>query len=110
MNFAQRLKKRRADLGLTREFVAGRSRTSPQSVWRWETGASVPDIKTLVKLADALQCSVGYLFGESTIGEEMSPRALLEAITMLREQGKLTMDEVVRAAMLPISAEQKKKR
>ena len=101
MNFEQRLKKRRIDLGLTREFVAARARTSAQSLWRWETGKGSPDAKSLRKLAEVLDCSIGYFFGESTIGNEVTPRAILESVTMLRERGRLSLEDVVRAALIP---------
>lgn len=61
--FGQRLSRLRKEKGLTQEDIASRITISPQAVSKWENGNSEPDLDTLNKLADILNCSVDSLLG-----------------------------------------------
>ena len=61
--FGQRLSRLRKEKGLTQEEIASRITISPQAVSKWENGNSEPDLDTLNKLADILNCSVDSLLG-----------------------------------------------
>ena len=101
--FEERLRTRRVDLGLSREQVASLVETSSQTLWRWETGKSYPDVQHLQRLASALDCRIGYFFGEPVLSDGTEPRDVLHSVTMMRERSHLSLEEVVRAALLPVA-------
>ena len=55
--------KKRKELGLTQNQLAGMLNISFQAVSRWENGAAYPDIEVLPKLAEALNTTVDALLG-----------------------------------------------
>ena len=59
----------RKGLGISQEELAQRLGVSRQSVAKWETGQSVPDLNRLVTLADMLGASLDYLLRD-TIPQE----------------------------------------
>lgn len=61
MNFGQRIRQKRKELGLTQAQVAEYFHISSVSVSEWERGQSKPDQNKLVPLARLLKTSVGYL-------------------------------------------------
>lgn len=67
--FGQRLSRLRKEKGLTQEDIASRITISPQAVSKWENGNSEPDLDTLNKLADILNCSVDSLLGREETAE-----------------------------------------
>ncbi len=106
MTFGTRLQKRRLELGLTREAVAGAAKTSHQSIWRWEKDLKAPDANTLVQLAKALGCTVGSFFGESP-DQPPTKDSTLEAVRLLSKRGELTLEEV---AQVILSAQKKRRK
>lgn len=77
------LAKRRKELGLTQEQLAGRLNVSPQAVSKWEK-SSYPDAELLPKLAAALNISLGALFGlQSESGDQLPEDAVRQAIQSL---------------------------
>jgi transcriptional regulator with XRE-family HTH domain len=101
VNFGERLWQRRKDLGLSREALAARAKTSPQTLWKYDNGLTEPDVGTLMLLAKGLNCSVASLFGESLISNDLDSTTILEAVSLLRERGDVTFEEVVRAGLTP---------
>jgi len=63
------LRKARIALGLTQADVAEKVETDPETVSRFERGATLPSLTRLLDLADALDVSVSALLGAA------SPRA-----------------------------------
>ena len=55
----------RKSLGISQEELAQRLGVSRQSVAKWETGQSVPDLNRLVTLADMLGASLDYLLRDA---------------------------------------------
>lgn len=51
--------------GFTQEQLAEELGVTRATVNRWETGANVPDVATIVKLADLFCCSTDYLLGRT---------------------------------------------
>jgi len=62
MKLNEKIKERRILLGLTQDQLSKKAGISDISVW--ETGKIKPMLSTLIKLAAALECDVGYLLGE----------------------------------------------
>lgn len=61
----RRLKDRRKLFGMTAEVLAEKLNTTRVTVSRWESGASEPNDKTKLALAEILETSVSYLMGET---------------------------------------------
>ena len=68
-DFHSNLAKRRKELGLTQEQLAGRMNVSAQAVSKWEKN-SFPDAALLVRLADTLNISLDTLFGRDFSEDE----------------------------------------
>lgn len=63
----------RKQRGMTQEELAERVGLSFQAVSRWETGATMPDVDTLVRLAGILEASVDTLVGHTHTPKASSP-------------------------------------
>ena len=61
--FAERLRDARSARGLTQSRLAELLQVSPRVYNRWETGAAVPRLDTLVKIVDLLEVSLDELVG-----------------------------------------------
>ncbi len=65
-----KIQARRKALGLSQEELAQRMGVSRQSVTKWETGLSAPDLDRLVELADTLGVSLDYLLRDQADAPE----------------------------------------
>ena len=63
MEFSERLKKLRKDIGLTQVDVASKLGISQQAYASWERGAKKPTQDNLVNISQILNVSVDYLVG-----------------------------------------------
>lgn len=61
IRLGQEILRRRKAMGMTQEELASRMGVSRQSVAKWETGQSSPDIDRLALLRDVLQTSLDEL-------------------------------------------------
>lgn len=88
MSLSEKILSLRTGLGLSQEELAEKLEVSRQSVSKWETGQSVPDLDKLIKLADLFQISVDELVRE---GERPQPAAPLEPqVVYVKEKRSLT--------------------
>jgi len=60
----KKIKLARIELDLTQTQLAQKTNTKQKSISRYETGASLPSIKTLVKIAKVLKKPAGYFLEE----------------------------------------------
>lgn len=60
----KKIKLARIELDLTQTELAEKIKTKQKSISRYETGASLPSIKTLVKIAKILKKPAGYFLDE----------------------------------------------
>lgn len=65
MNLAENIADLRKNRGLTQAQLAEALHITPAAVSKWETGASVPDLDTLVALADYFRVSMDDLLGRT---------------------------------------------
>ena len=65
MEFSERLKDLRKQVGLTQVDVARKLGISQQAYASWERGAKKPTQENLVKIAQVLNVSIDYLVGNS---------------------------------------------
>ena len=78
------LRKARLALGLTQADVAERVSTDPETISRFERGATLPSLVRLLDLADALHVPIASLLGGA------SPRATDELDELVRALGLLS--------------------
>ncbi len=68
--------------GMSQEALAEKLDVSRQSVSKWETGESVPDIDRIIKLSEIFGVSTDYLLkNEATEYEKTTPAQILKTIT-----------------------------
>ncbi len=65
MDMGDRIAELRKKKEMSQEMLAGKLDISFQAVSKWENNVSYPDIKLIPKIANVLECSIGYLFGEN---------------------------------------------
>lgn len=58
MNFAQKLQKRRKEVGFSQEQLAFELNVSRQAVSKWESGQGYPEVEKLIQLSDLLGISL----------------------------------------------------
>jgi DNA-binding XRE family transcriptional regulator len=61
----ERIRQRRTILRITRSELADLIGVGVNTIFRWETGDRTPSDKNKLKLAQALETTVAYLFGET---------------------------------------------
>ncbi len=69
MELGSRIQEIREDQGLTQTELAARVRTSQSTISQIEAGDRNPSYRMLMKLASALQVTVGYVLGEEPAGD-----------------------------------------
>lgn len=88
MEFANQLKKLRNKEGLSQEDVANTVHVTRQSVSKWESGDSTPDLATTVKLAELFDVSLDYLILDTKPekSKDISNKKLLKKIEEMNEE------------------------
>lgn len=61
----ERLKEMRLNAGMSQEELASKLNVSRQSVSKWETGDSLPDILKLKQLSKLYDVSIDYIVGNT---------------------------------------------
>lgn len=94
MTTGQRIAAKRKDLGLSQESLGETLGVSRQSIYKWESDISLPEIDKLVALSRLFSVSVGWLLGV----EEESPASETEetsaAVDLTEAQVKV-VEEIV---------------
>lgn len=63
MTLGQRIAARRKLSGFSQEILAEKLNVTRQSVSKWESDVSIPDIDKLIVLSKLFECSIGWLLG-----------------------------------------------
>ena len=66
MTLGSRIAELRKNKNMTQETLAEMIEVSPQAVSKWENDVSCPDINSLPKLSQVLDCSLDFLLGKDT--------------------------------------------
>lgn len=61
MNFTENLRALREKDGITQEQLAERMEVSRQTISKWESGASMPEMEKLVQLTEMFGCTMDGL-------------------------------------------------
>lgn len=67
MDFGNRLLEARRAKGMNQEALAEALGVSRQTIYKWESGITYPDIDVLSRIAQALDVSMSYLLGENEV-------------------------------------------
>lgn len=65
MNFADKLIQLRRQHGLSQEQLADRLGVTRQSVSKWESGSSVPELNKIIMISELYDISIDYLVKDS---------------------------------------------
>lgn len=87
MIFADKIILERKKLGLSQEQLADRLNVTRQSVSKWESGASIPELSKIVQLAEMFGVSVDYLVKDG-LEEDCLLRDRTEAAKTVQEADK----------------------
>ena len=89
MDFAIRLKQIRTEKNIKREFIAERIGTSSAIIGRYERGERTPSVDIAKKIAEALNVSLDYLVGDSSVlVEDKAILKRIEDIANLPDENK----------------------
>ena len=84
---SENIKNLRKKKGISQEELAIKLNVVRQTISKWEKGHSVPDSEMLIKLAEALDTTVGTLLGSAVEETETSEfQALAAKLELLNEQ------------------------
>lgn len=89
----ERISERRRALGITQAELADRSGLSPSAISQIESGARLPMLPVLQKIADTLAVSMDYLAGRSESPDIAAPANRDEGQTFFREFQKLSQGD-----------------
>lgn len=78
LKIGELISKKRKELGLTQNQLAGMLDLSFQAVSKWENNAAYPDVATLPKLAAALHTTTDALLGYTSTATDYDKRYLDE--------------------------------
>ena len=84
IHLSESIRKLRKKAALTQEQLAEAMGVSVGAVSKWELGASIPDITTIMELADFFETSVDALLGYAPRSHE--PKNTVEQLRLLRQQ------------------------
>ncbi|NJO03640.1 MAG: helix-turn-helix transcriptional regulator [Bacteroidia bacterium] len=97
-NFGDRMMKARKERGLSREEVAKMIGTSGPIVGRYERGDMMPSVEIAANIADALQVSLDFLVGKSSlVVKDVTILERLEDIAVLPVDKRIELFNVVDA-------------
>ena len=101
MSFGEQMRRRREELGLTRQALADRLGVFVSAVGNYETGISAPKEEVLLRLFDALEAEPNYLYRGSyraaSGGHSDEERRLLAKYRDLPLSGRQTVHTLVDA-------------
>lgn len=82
MSFGDRLRATRKEKGFSQEQLAEELEVSRQSVTKWETGISFPEIRTMLRLASLLGRDLDWLLYDEKQDSKVSPSLKSRSLSM----------------------------
>ncbi|MBS9463275.1 helix-turn-helix transcriptional regulator [Flagellimonas sp. 389] len=102
--FGDRIMQARKEKGLSREELAKMIGTSGPIVGRYERGDMMPSVEIATKIADALEISVDYLLGKTSLIIDKDAIRRLEDISKLNEENKAFILNLIDMALRDMKA------
>lgn len=95
MTTGQRISEKRKELGLSQESLGEKLGVSRQSIYKWESDTSLPDIDKLIALSRLFGVSVGWLLG---VEEDTPSPATMEGCAQEDHEARQAqmMEEILR--------------
>lgn len=85
MTIGQRIAQKRKELGLSQEALGEQLGVSRQSIYKWESDSSLPEIEKLIALSSIFNVPVGWLLGTETQPAESGNELSETQMKMVRE-------------------------
>ena len=99
MSFGDRLRATRKEKGLSQEQLAEELEVSRQSVTKWETGITFPEIKTMLRLASLLDRDLDWLlYDEKQSSVSPVPGARLMTTEIIPDRD--TLNNIIKQDLL----------
>lgn len=99
MAISDNIKSRRCEMGMSQETLAHAVSVSRQTIAKWESGESAPDLKNAAALAKALEVSLDMLVGydAAATGAPLPPRGkhIFGTVT-IGERGQIVIPKAAR--------------
>ena len=99
MEVSEALRRFRRDFGLTQDDVTAALGVNRQVYQPYETGRTLPSVKTILKIADAFKVSTDYLLGRSDIAvlqsSEIRDREFFNAVEACAAELQAALRKVV---------------
>ena len=96
MTMGQRIAQKRKEQGLSQEGLGEQLGVSRQAIYKWESGAAVPEIDKLIALSRLFGVSVGWLLGVEELPDHtlrvqglLEPRELVDEFTALLQDPRV---------------------
>lgn len=70
MNFSEKLKEMRRNMGLSQEQLAEKIGVSRQAITKWETGRGLPDVGNIVTIAEIFNTTLDELIAQSDVKQK----------------------------------------
>lgn len=84
----ERLKEMRLNAGMSQEELASKLNVSRQSVSKWETGDSLPDILKLKQLSKLYDVSIDYIVGNTEFDRKEDTQKTSEQAVLKKQKAK----------------------
>lgn len=107
VKIGQFLKKLRSERGVTQEQAAEQLCVSARTISRWETGRNMPDIGTLVELAEYFDVSISEIINGERKSENMNQEekeTLLKVADYSDNERSMLMKRVLIVSILGLAA------
>lgn len=95
MTIGQRISSKRKELGLSQEALGEALSVSRQSIYKWESDASLPDIDKLITLSRLFGVSVGWLLGVEEAPETPAEEQTAPSPEPFSEEQLRLLEEIV---------------
>ena len=96
------LKHLRKGKGLTQEQLAEHFNVSSRTVSRWETGSNMPDVETLIEIADFYDVDIRELIDGERKSENMNNETKDTLKKVAEYSNKLLIKQIIRGALIGI--------
>ena len=98
--FYEKLKENREKLGISQEELASRLDISKQTVQKWESGISMPDLENIIKLSEIFNVSIDYLLKDRKAETDFSYYTVVKADKKTLSKHKIISLSIFTLAML----------
>lgn len=91
----ERLKEMRLNAGMSQEELASKLNVSRQSVSKWETGDSLPDILKLKQLSQLYDVSIDYIVGNKDFDKKVERQETSKQNLLKKQRAKRTLKGIL---------------